>query len=187
LPILSASLFTDQTFAACPFKSVLEGDKQLVTALAQPLYFNGQIEFRISRSPSGVELELRFRPSANFKPRFSASEVIQHLNDVQAGVRLTQLREEESVHRIKDWASTERGFVAIFQMSEAFYLKMGSGFFDFGLDLPQALKDIHPSGYVDTSDCGTLLANLRLTPQQQALSPASNATRFSYSFSVCGT
>jgi hypothetical protein len=76
----------DPAQAGCRFKLEAESGRQMAVAAAQPLYQNGQTQFRISRGTSGAELQVRFKPGG--KPRFSPSEVIRQLNEVQAGAEL---------------------------------------------------------------------------------------------------
>ena len=172
---LAVSFFmADLALAVCRFKAVAESGGQVAVAAAQPLYNNGQIEFRISRPTSGAVLEVRFKPGGKFKPRFTPSQVIQQLNEVQAGVRLIQLNQQAMVRRVKGWEFIAGNYIARFEMSEAFFSQIGTGFIDFGLELPEALKDIHPTGFADTSDCLALMAQLSssLLPPTAGNNPA---------------
>ena len=146
--------------AGCRFKLEAESGRQVAVAPAQPLYQNGQMQFRISRATQGAELEVRFKPGGRFKPRFSHSEVIRTLNEVAAGARLMQLQQEESLPRVKGWEFVAGTYVATFAVSEAFFSWIGTGFLDFGLDLANAVSDIHPSGSADTTDCAALMQTL---------------------------
>ena len=146
--------------AGCRFKLEAESGRQVAVAPAQPLYQNGQMQFRISRATQGAELEVRFKPGGRFKPRFSHSEVIRTLNEVAAGARLMQLQQEESLPRVKGWEFVAGTYVATFAVSEAFFSRIGTGFLDFGLDLAEAMKDIHPNGSADTTDCAALMQTL---------------------------
>ena len=48
----------DPAQAGCRFKLEAESGRQVAVAAAQPLYQNGQIQFRISRGTSGAELQV---------------------------------------------------------------------------------------------------------------------------------
>jgi hypothetical protein len=145
--------------AGCRFKLEAESGRQVAVAAAQPLYQNGQLQFRISRGTSGAELQVRFKPGG--KPRFSPSDVIRQLNEVQAGAELIQLRQQESLRRVNGWDVVAGTYVATFAVSEALFSRIGTGFLDFGLDLPQYLTDIHPSGSADTTDCTAVFRSLK--------------------------
>ena len=147
--------------AGCRFKLEAESGRQVAVAPAQPLYQNGQMQFRISRATQGAELEVRFKPGGRFKPRFSHSEVIRTLNEVAAGAELIQLQQAELLPRVKGWEFVAGTYVATFAVSEAFFSRIGTGFLDFGLNLAEAMKDIHPNGSADTTDCAALMQTLK--------------------------
>lgn len=147
--------------SGCSFKIESDSGRQVAIAAAQPLYKNGQIQFRLSRGASGAELEVRFKPGDRFKPRFSPAEVIRQLNEAQAGAELTQIKQRESLSRVKGWTYLAGTYAATFSVPETFFARIGTGFLDFGLDLPDALKDLHPSGSADTTGCASLMQRLK--------------------------
>ena len=149
-----------QQKAGCRFNLEAKSGRQVAVAPAQPLYKNGQMQFRISRATQGAELEVRFKPGGRFKPRVSHSEVIRQLNEVEATAWLMQLQQAELLPRVKGWEFVAGTYVATFAVSEAFFSRIGTGFLDFGLDLAEAVKDIHPSGSADTTDCAALMQTL---------------------------
>lgn len=164
LAFLSLSAMLSSSYAAqsvCSFKIVSDSGRQVAIASAQPLYKNGQIQFRISRSVSAAEFEVRFKPGDRFKPRFSTAEVIRQLNEAQAGAELTQIKQRESLSRVKGWTYLAGIYAATFLVPETFLARIGTGFLDFGLDLPDALKDLHPSASADTTGCASLIQRLK--------------------------
>jgi hypothetical protein len=62
---------------------------------------------------------------------------------------------------VKGWEVVGGTYVATFAVSEALLSRIGTGFLDFGLDLPQYLTDIHPSGSADTTDCTAVFRSLK--------------------------
>lgn len=161
--LLSATMLSSgyATQSGCSFKIETEFGRQVAVASAQPLYKNGQIQFRISQGTSGVELEIRFKPGDRFKPRFSPAEVIRQLDDAQAGAELMQIKQRESLSRVKGWTHLSGAYAATFSLPEVFFARIGTGFLDFGLDLPNAFNDLHPSGFADTTGCASLMQRLK--------------------------
>lgn len=139
--------------ADCRFKLTTESGRQVAVAAATPLYANGQLRFRISRAAPGAALEVRFKPGGKFKPRFSPTEVIQQLNEVDAGVELIESALHAILPRLKGWDVSAGACSATFAVPETLFAQIRTRFLDFGLGMPQATSDINPSGAVDTSGC----------------------------------
>lgn len=146
----------------CSWRVVTQDGRRVAVSPAQPMYQNGRIEFYLMPSAStDWILEVRFKPGG--KPRFSSAEIISYLNnpDAWAGVVIYGVRIGPTPLQLAaKWKYTKGTYIGEYLLPGTVIPRISTGWFEFIMDMSNAIRDINPSGSARGGQCDAVIRSL---------------------------
>jgi hypothetical protein len=121
-------------------------DGAVATGLAQPSFRSDyRLTFTFWSAGPTARLQVQFTPGSPV--RFSPQQIKDTLEAVPADIEFMQVKDSQQVlKRLTGWEFVGNTAFATFELPNFTFLQFGKSFLEFGMGLPQAVKDIHPAG-----------------------------------------
>lgn len=146
----------------CSWRVEMQDGRRVAVSRAQPMYQNGRIEFYLMPSAStDWILEVRFKPGG--KPRFSSAEIISDLNDPYAGAGVVIYGVQigpSPLQLAAKWKYTKGTYIGEYLLPGTVISRLSTGWFEFGMDMANAIRDINPSGSARGGQCDAVIRSL---------------------------